>query len=131
MGCRALWAAAAHGRTPSETNPGGRRTACRKISGWLRSLNEGRIVIKNAQFLTAINIRKMATVVEDRWPNESGQLADGAMLRKMVLAAVVQNPYAGRFSRSLDRSSQGMQTSSAQEFGRRLTELTSGRKIVS
>jgi hypothetical protein len=58
--------------------------------------------MKKANF-HGYHIRKTATLVEDTLANESGRPADGDMLRKMVLAAVVQNPYAGRFSRSLDR----------------------------
>ena len=85
--------------------------------------------MKKANF-HGYHIRKMATLVEDTLANESGQLADGAILRKMVLAAVVQNPYAGQFSRSLVRLVRNSDKL-GQEFGRRLTELSGGRKIVS
>jgi hypothetical protein len=56
--------------------------------------------MKKANF-HGYHIRKMATLVEDTLANESGQLADGGMLRKMVLAVVLQNPYAGGISRGL------------------------------
>src|SRR5258707_395590 len=93
------------------------------------SLNEGRMRMKKANF-HGYHIRKMATLVEDTLANESGQLADGEMLRKMVLVAVVQNPYAGQFSRSLGRLVKNSDKL-GEEFGRRLTELAGGRKIAS
>lgn len=46
-------------------------------------------------------IRKWFTQIEDTFANESGQAADGEPQRKIVIAAAILNPYAGRFSRSL------------------------------
>lgn len=51
--------------------------------------------------MTGYRIRKWFTQIEDTLENESGQEADGAALRKIVIAAAVHNPYAGRFSPSL------------------------------
>lgn len=56
---------------------------------------------KAANF-AGFHIRKWYTQVDESLANESGQLADGAPLRKFVLAAAVANPYAGRFSETLD-----------------------------
>jgi hypothetical protein len=44
-------------------------------------------------------IRKWFTQVEDTLENETGQAADGAPLRKIVIAAAIRNPYAGKFAR--------------------------------
>jgi hypothetical protein len=68
------------------------------------------------------HIRKWYTQIEDSLANESGQLADGEPLRKIVIAAAVHNPYAGRFSQNLDEL---VEPSPAlgREFGRRIKEL--------
>jgi hypothetical protein len=46
------------------------------------------------------HVRKWFTFVEDTRANESGQ-PDGEPVRKVVIAAAVHNPYAGRFSEDL------------------------------
>ena len=48
------------------------------------------------------HIRKWYTQTEETLANETGQLADGEPVRKILIAAVIHNPYAGRFSASLD-----------------------------
>ncbi|OYO27609.1 amino acid synthesis family protein [Janthinobacterium sp. PC23-8] len=48
------------------------------------------------------HIRKWYTQIDDTLANETGRLADGAPLRKIVIAAAIVNPYAGRYSESLD-----------------------------
>lgn len=50
----------------------------------------------------AFHIRKWYTQIDDTLANETGRLADGAPLRKIVIAAAIANPYAGRYSESLD-----------------------------
>jgi len=50
----------------------------------------------------AYHIRKWYTQIDDTLANETGRLADGAPLRKIVIAAAITNPYAGRYSESLD-----------------------------
>jgi len=47
------------------------------------------------------HVRKWCTHAEDVLANESGQLADGTPLRRIVIAATIHNPYAGRYSRDL------------------------------
>jgi hypothetical protein len=49
------------------------------------------------------HIRKWYTQIEDTLSNENGELADGASLRKILVAAAIVNPYAGRFSRELNQ----------------------------
>ena len=76
------------------------------------------------------HIRKWYTQIEDSLANETGQLADGEPLRKIVIAAAVHNPYAGRFSENLDdlvRPSPAL----GKEFARRIESLAEGRAIES
>lgn len=76
------------------------------------------------------HIRKWYTQIDDTLANETGQLADGEPLRKIVIAAAVHNPYAGRYSHNLD---QLVEPSPAlgREFARRIQELAAGRAIES
>ena len=48
-----------------------------------------------------IVVRKWFQLSEETLRNESGQPADGEPLVKYVIAACVENPYAGRFSQDL------------------------------
>lgn len=80
--------------------------------------------------LHGYHVRKLATFIEHTLANETGQLADGAPLHKFVLGMVVHNPYAGRFSRTLDRLVRNSDKLGA-EFGRRIAELTQGQPIES
>jgi hypothetical protein len=47
------------------------------------------------------HVRKWFTHIEDVLANETGQLADGPPVRRVVVAAAIHNPYAGRFSHDL------------------------------
>lgn len=64
-------------------------------------------------------IRKWATFVEETLTNETGMADQGGSLKKVAIAAVIKNPYAGRYSEDLsaivDES-----PSLGQEFGKRL-----------
>ena len=51
--------------------------------------------------MSPIVVRKWFQLSEETLLNESGQPADGEPLVKYVIAACVQNPYAGRFSQDL------------------------------
>jgi hypothetical protein len=76
------------------------------------------------------HVRKWCTQVETVLANESGQLADGEPVRKIVIAAVVHNPYAGRFS--LDLSEIVAKSDLlGQEFGRRAVAAADGEPIQS
>lgn len=78
----------------------------------------------------SFHIRKWYLQVEDTLANESGTAADGAPLRKIVIAAAIRNPYAGRFVQDLS----GIVGPSAElgaEFGRRAVEAARGASIES
>jgi hypothetical protein len=76
------------------------------------------------------HIRKWFTSVEDTLATETGALADGDPVRKIVIAAAIHNPYAGRYSESLDEIV-GNSAALGLEFGRRITSAAEGRPIES
>ena len=76
------------------------------------------------------HIRKWYLQIEDTLAGETGQAADGAPLRKIVIAAAVHNPYAGRYAADLS----GFIDPSprlGEEFGRRIREAAAGQPIES
>jgi hypothetical protein len=75
-------------------------------------------------------IRKWQLFSEEILANETGQPADGAPLHKIALAAVVQNPYAGRFSQDLDLLVNDSSKLGA-AFGRRLVAALGGDRAQS
>ena len=76
------------------------------------------------------HLRKWYLQIDDTLATESGELADGAPLRRIVIACVVHNPFAGRFVRDL---SPFVEPSGAlgEEFGRRIVEAAAGTPIES
>lgn len=80
--------------------------------------------------MTDLVVRKWFSLAEETLCNETGQAADGAELRKFVLAACVKNPYAGRYSEDLSAI---VEPSAAlgEAFARRLQDLSSGYQIES
>ena len=80
--------------------------------------------------LDGYRIRKWYGFSEDALANESGNVADGEPVRKVAIAAVVRNPYAGAFSEDLsllvDPSPK-----LGEEIGRRLLKLADGVGIES
>lgn len=64
-------------------------------------------------------IRKWYAFVEETLANETGQAADGSPIRKVAVAAVLENPYAGRFSQQLNELVDDS-PALGREFGRRL-----------
>jgi hypothetical protein len=76
------------------------------------------------------HVRNWSTQVEDVLANESGQLADGAAVRRIVVAAAIHNPYAGRFSQDLSEIVDSSDLL-GKEFGRRATAAADGRAIQS
>jgi hypothetical protein len=80
--------------------------------------------------LHGYHVRKTLILREDTLANESGQLADGDKLRKIVLAAVIQNPYAGKFSRNLDKLIKDS-GKLGRVFGKQIAGLAGKRKIMS
>ena len=77
-----------------------------------------------------LHIRKWYLQVEDTLANESGRESDGAPLRKIVVAAAIRNPHAGRFVADL---SDIVDASKAlgEEFGRRAIAAAEGLGIES
>jgi hypothetical protein len=64
-------------------------------------------------------VRKWFAFHEETLANETGRPADGAAVRKIAVACVLENPYAGRFSENLDRLLKESPKLGA-EFGHRL-----------
>lgn len=75
-------------------------------------------------------MRKWYLFVEDTQALESGALADGDALRKVVIAAAIQNPYAGQYSQILDRIV-GRSAELGEEFGQRFKGTLAGQPIQS
>jgi hypothetical protein len=80
--------------------------------------------------LSAFHIRKWYLQVEDTLAGESGAPADGEALRKIVVAACIHNPFAGRFVEDLS-SWIDPSPDLGREFGRRIREAAAGRAIES
>jgi hypothetical protein len=80
--------------------------------------------------LSAFHIRKWYLQVEDTLAGESGAPADGDALRKIVIAACIHNPFAGRYVQDL---SSWIEPSPdlGREFGRRIRDAAAGRAIES
>ena len=80
--------------------------------------------------LSAFHIRKWYLQIEDTLAGETGAPADGEPLRKIVLAACLRNPFAGKFVQDL---SPWINPSPelGKEFGRRIQEAAKGREIQS
>jgi hypothetical protein len=78
----------------------------------------------------AFHIRKWYQQIDDTLATESGAPADGEPLRKIVLAACLHNPYAGRYEQDL---SAWIDASPAlgQEFGRRIRAAAGEQRIQS
>lgn len=76
------------------------------------------------------HIRKWYLQIEDTLANETGVLADGAPVKKIIIAAAIHNPYAGRFSKNLDRIVKAS-PKLGHEFGRRIREAAGKATIES
>lgn len=76
------------------------------------------------------HIRKWFLQIEDSLAGETGAPADGEPLRKIVIAACIHNPYAGRYVPDL---SEWINASPelGLEFGRRIQAAAEGRAIES
>lgn len=80
--------------------------------------------------LSAFHIRKWYLQIEDTLAGETGAAPDGEPLRKIVIAACIHNPFAGRFVQDL---SSWIEPSPdlGREFGRRIREAAAGQAIES
>jgi len=85
--------------------------------------------MKTANF-ASYHIRKWYSFIEETLANETGQLADGEPVYKYAIAAVIANPYAGRFSQTLDALVDDSPLL-GEEFGRRINALAGQHEIVS
>ena len=85
--------------------------------------------MKTSNF-AAFHIRKWFLQIDETLANESGILADGEPVRKVVIAAAVHNPYAGRFEQDLSHFIE-QSPALGQEFGRRIREAAGGVAIQS
>jgi hypothetical protein len=98
--------------------------------GKMRNLRIEDVNLSKPANFKRYHIRKWYVQIDESLANESGQLADGAPLRKLVLAAAIANPYAGRFSENLDlivADSPAL----GEEFGRRVQALLGSDRIES
>lgn len=76
------------------------------------------------------HIRKWFQQYEETLANETGVLADGAPVKKYVIAAAIENPFAGQFSDDLSALIEHS-PELGHEFGRRINELAGDNEIVS
>lgn len=86
--------------------------------------------MKTSPNFESFQVRKWYTQIEDVLTNESGLHADGAPLRKIVIAAAILNPFAGR---SVQDLSEVVNASPAlgHEFARRIRQLLGDDKVES
>jgi hypothetical protein len=76
------------------------------------------------------HVRKWYLHDEEVLSNETGQRADGTPLRRLVVAAAIHNPYAGRFSEDLSEIVDGSDAL-GKEFGRRIVAALDGAQAQS
>lgn len=76
------------------------------------------------------HIRKWFTYLEDTLATETGALADGDPVRKIVIAAAIHNPYAARYSEDLNQIVHGS-AKLGLHFGRRIQAAADGEPIAS
>lgn len=76
------------------------------------------------------HVRKWFIQVEDVLANETGQPADGQPVRRVVIAAAIHNPYAGRFSQDLS-DIVAKSDELGREFGRRAVAASGDATIQS
>ena len=86
--------------------------------------------MKTSPNFEGFQIRKWYTNIDDTLTNENGRQADGAPLRKIVIAAAILNPFAGR---SVDDLSEVVNASPAlgHEFARRIRQILGDDKVES
>jgi hypothetical protein len=76
------------------------------------------------------HIRKWFLQMDDTLATEAGAPADGEPLRRIVIAAALHNPYAGRFEADLSAFIEPSPML-GEEFGRRIQAAAQGRAIES
>jgi len=78
----------------------------------------------------AYHVRKWYFHSEEALANETGQLPDGASLRKFVVSAAIHNPYAHRYSADLGEIIDASDEL-GREFGRRAKEIAGDAGVQS
>ena len=76
------------------------------------------------------NIRNLYVFFEEAFSSELGISADGPLVAKFGVGAVIQNPYAGRFSKDLSSLTEPS-GKLGQVFGQGLLSASHGYPIVS
>jgi len=76
------------------------------------------------------HVRKWFLQIDDTLATEWKRCLDGAPLRRIVIAAALHNPYAGRFEADLSAFI-GPSPMLGEEFGRRITAAAAGQPIES
>ncbi|MDQ2822237.1 MAG: amino acid synthesis family protein [Pseudomonadota bacterium] len=79
---------------------------------------------------SSFHIRKWFLQIEDTLAGETGAPADGEPLRKIVIAACLHNPFAGRYVEDLSAWIEAS-PDLGREFGRRIQAAAQGRAIES
>jgi hypothetical protein len=77
-----------------------------------------------------LHIRKWYSQIEETLANETGVLADGASLVKIVIACAIENPCAGKFVKTLDPIVK-RSVPLGREFGRRIVAAAAGATLES
>jgi len=77
-----------------------------------------------------LHIRKWYEIQEETFALETGPLADGEPVVKLVIAAAIANPHAGQFVKSFDEVI-AQSAHLGEEFSRRLLARLGGRKVQS
>lgn len=93
-------------------------------------MNENAELLQQRGIDAPYQIRKWYSQIEESIANEFGIKADGAPLRKFVVAAAILNPYAGTYSAELDEIVAASNLL-GEEFGRRAVALAQGLQIES
>lgn len=75
------------------------------------------------------HIRKWFLQIEDNLANESGKAADGDPVRKIVIAACLENPFAGKYVKDLSAATKNSDKL-GHEFGRRILKVAKPEDIM-
>jgi hypothetical protein len=76
------------------------------------------------------HVRKWYLQIEDTHANESGVLADGEPIRKIVIGAAIHNVFSGRFVEDLNGAVQASEAL-GREFGTRLKDVIGNARVAS
>lgn len=84
----------------------------------------------NEANFAGFHIRKWQVQIDESLAGETGRLERQQPLRKIMLAATIANPYAGRFCEDLSQVVDGS-ARLGEEFARRLQALLGGERVAS